>query len=278
MAPAASAPPAVLDPDPYRVEALALVTLFSLVIPLIVGVIALTVPEPEPDPWLAWGEQLGVPVADLSRGRLIFANACALCHGDDGEGVARLGKPLRNSAYVQAHTDAELVSLIQEGRLPGDPENTTGVAMPARAGRDDLDEDRLYNVVSFLRTLQEPGVPPVSIEDWILATTPAGGEASSTDIVGSESSIGHDAFVASCSACHGSAGEGVPGLGKALSGSPFVAEKSDAELMAFVKTGRPIWDPENTTGVDMPAKGGNPALSDEALAEIVKYIRSLHGK
>ena len=88
--------------------------------------------------------------------------------------------------------------------------------------------------------------------------------------------VGHDAFVASCSACHGAAGEGVAGLGKALAGSPFVREKTDAELMTFVKTGRPIWDPENTTGIDMPAKGGNPALTDDDLFAIVAYIRSLN--
>jgi disulfide bond formation protein DsbB len=46
--------------------------------------------------------------------------------------------------------------------------------------------------------------------------------------------------------------------------------------MAFIKTGRPASDPLNTTGVDMPPKGGNPALSDQDLADIIAFIRSIH--
>ena len=34
-------------------------------------------------------------------------------------------------------------------------------------------------------------------------------------------------------------------------------------------------DPLNTTGVGMPSKGGNPALTDEDLYDIVAYIRTL---
>jgi len=47
-------------------------------------------------------------------------------------------------------------------------------------------------------------------------------------------------------------------------------------LIGFIKSGRPIWDAANTTGLDMPPKGGNPALSDEDLRKIVAYIRALH--
>jgi hypothetical protein len=49
----------------------------------------------------------------------------------------------------------------------------------------------------------------------------------------------------------------------------------DAELLEFVKTGRPVGDPLNTTGVDMPPKGGNPALSDVQILDIIAHIRTL---
>ena len=81
---------------------------------------------------------------------------------------------------------------------------------------------------------------------------------------------------ASCQACHGPDARGVTGLGKTLVGSPFVDSKTDAELVAFIKVGRGTDDPENTTGVGMPAKGGNPALTDDDLLAIVNYIRSLN--
>lgn len=87
---------------------------------------------------------------------------------------------------------------------------------------------------------------------------------------------GKQLFTASCSACHGPNGEGVQGLGKDMQHSEFIAGLSDEELLAFIKRGRPIGDPLNTTGVDMPPKGGNPALSDEQLLDIIAFIRSIH--
>lgn len=79
-----------------------------------------------------------------------------------------------------------------------------------------------------------------------------------------------------CIACHGPAGAGVEGLGKPFTTSDFVPSQTDDELLAFIKTGRPISHPDNTTGVDMPPKGGNPALSDEQIMDIIAYIRALH--
>ena len=78
-----------------------------------------------------------------------------------------------------------------------------------------------------------------------------------------------------CAACHGPAGEGIEGLGKDMTTSEFIAGNTDDELVAFIKVGRDPSDPLNTTGVGMPASGGNPALSDEDLFDIVAYIRTL---
>jgi disulfide bond formation protein DsbB len=87
--------------------------------------------------------------------------------------------------------------------------------------------------------------------------------------------VGKELFAGTCSACHGPTGEGVPGLGKDMTTSEFIAGKTDAELIAFIKQGRDPSDPLNTTGVAMPPKGGNPALSDQDLTNIVAFIRTL---
>ena len=79
----------------------------------------------------------------------------------------------------------------------------------------------------------------------------------------------------SCGACHGADGAGITGLGKSLIESEFIDGLSDDELVAFIKTGRPVWDATNTTGVDMPPRGGNPSLTDEDIFAVVTYIRSL---
>lgn len=86
---------------------------------------------------------------------------------------------------------------------------------------------------------------------------------------------GQELYSQVCVACHGPDGAGVEGLGKPFTTSEFVRSHSDQELLEFVKTGRPISDPENTTGVDMPPKGGNPALTDEQIMDIIAYIRTL---
>lgn len=85
-------------------------------------------------------------------------------------------------------------------------------------------------------------------------------------------------FASTCAACHGPEGKGVPGLGKDMTTSEFIAGLSDQELLDFVKHGRPISDPLNTTKVDMPPKGGNPALTDEQLTDIIAFIRTIHVK
>jgi disulfide bond formation protein DsbB len=87
---------------------------------------------------------------------------------------------------------------------------------------------------------------------------------------------GKQLFLTTCSACHGPEGKGVQGLGKDMTHSEFIAQLSDEELLAFIKVGRPVGDPLNTTGVMMPPKGGNPALTDEQLIDVIAFIRSIH--
>lgn len=87
---------------------------------------------------------------------------------------------------------------------------------------------------------------------------------------------GRQAYVATCVACHGQDAKGVTGLGKDLTTSTFLTDMSDEEVLAFLLVGRTASDPLNTTGVDMPPKGGNPALSEDDLKNIVAYLRSIH--
>ncbi len=85
---------------------------------------------------------------------------------------------------------------------------------------------------------------------------------------------GKEAFI-TCAGCHGPEGKGVEGLGKDMTTSQWIKSQTDEQLLAFLKTGRPASDPLNTTGVDMPPKGGNPALTDAQLLDIIAYIHSI---
>jgi len=108
-----------------------------------------------------------------------------------------------------------------------------------------------------------PAVPNVSM------TMPAG-------LQPGDAAAGKAVFGTLCFACHGPEGKGIPGLGKDMTTSEFIAGKTDEELFAFVRTGRPIDDPLNTTGVAMPPSGGLPTLSDQDLTNIIAFIRTIH--
>ncbi len=109
-----------------------------------------------------------------------------------------------------------------------------------------------------------------------VATTAAGGDGGSGGSGGSgDAANGEKLYQGTCVACHGPDAKGITGLGKDLTTSEFAKGLSDEELVAFIETGRPASDPANTTGVDMPPKGGNPSLSDDDLLDIVAYLRTL---
>lgn len=86
---------------------------------------------------------------------------------------------------------------------------------------------------------------------------------------------GYELFVASCAACHGEGGEGIENQGMPLTTRGFVRGKSYADLVTFIKMGRPIWNAKNCSGLNMPPKGGNPAITDDQLQQIVEYIRAM---
>jgi mono/diheme cytochrome c family protein len=89
---------------------------------------------------------------------------------------------------------------------------------------------------------------------------------------------GKTVFEGTCASCHGPDAKGLPGLGKDLTTSEWVAQQTDAQLEKFIKTGRPASDKLNTTGIDMPPKGGNPALTDADIENVIAFVRSIHQK
>lgn len=113
----------------------------------------------------------------------------------------------------------------------------------------------------------------------LLAACGGGGDTTSAPAApptpSGDVAAGEVLFQQSCASCHGPDAKGVVGLGKDMTTSQFIQGLNDEELLAFVKTGRPTSDPLNTTGVDMPPKGGNPALTDAQLLDIIAFIHSV---
>ncbi len=107
------------------------------------------------------------------------------------------------------------------------------------------------------------------------AVTSGGGAPAASSSKG-DAAKGKTQFASTCSACHGADAKGLPSLGKDLTTSTLIKGQTDAQLLSFLKTGRPANDPANTTKVDMPPKGGNPALTDNDLQDIIAFIRSVN--
>ena len=98
----------------------------------------------------------------------------------------------------------------------------------------------------------EPGAPVVE-ESTTVATT-------------GREDAGKSTYDGLCVACHGSGIPGIPQLGDADAWAPLIEQGNDT-LYDHAITGY-----TGTSGMLMPAKGGNPALSDDDVKAAVDYI------
>jgi disulfide bond formation protein DsbB len=118
--------------------------------------------------------------------------------------------------------------------------------------------------------------PPTSTPTPRATNTPTPAPTQVSMFDPSRQRIGERIFSTVCTACHGFNGGGISGLGPSFIGNEFVNTHSNTQLLEFVKVGRAVTDPVNKSGVAMPARGGNPSLTDEDLAAVIVYIRSLN--
>jgi mono/diheme cytochrome c family protein len=87
---------------------------------------------------------LSAPVkADTAAGEAAFKAKCAGCHGADGKGKEVLKTPDMTVAEVQKKTDADLSSIIINGK---------GGKMPAYKT---LTPDQVKDLVSYIRSLKK---------------------------------------------------------------------------------------------------------------------------
>jgi mono/diheme cytochrome c family protein len=111
-------------------------------------------------PWIAPAEEAAranprrADAASLASGREVYRENCATCHGASGKGDGDLADlldvPVGNLASAEemaGQSDGALRWKVATGRFP----------MPAFAG--DLDDQRIWDVVNYVRTLSSPPPP-----------------------------------------------------------------------------------------------------------------------
>jgi disulfide bond formation protein DsbB len=92
---------------------------------------------------------------NIASGQQLFVTNCGACHGPTGEGLPGLGKPLTTSEFVTGLSDEDLLAFINAGRLPDDPLNTTGVAMPPKGGNPSLTDEQLRDIIAYIRSIHK---------------------------------------------------------------------------------------------------------------------------
>ncbi|MBI1279103.1 MAG: c-type cytochrome [Anaerolineaceae bacterium] len=245
---------------------------------------------------------LALDPAKVKAGESSFQAVCTACHGFNARGISGLGKTLIGSEFVNGLTDDQLVAFLQVGRPVSDPLNTTGVMMPARGGNATLTDDKLMEIVAYIRSLNQPSAQgdvaaaptaaPTSSEpvatsapftgidlSGLAVPTSVSGTSESTAVptevpaAAAESAAyvpaGKALYEQSCAGCHGLDGTGVQNVAKPLADSALLKSGNGIGLLDFLINGDPALNPQH------PYRGGYPERSDIDLLDIIGYLYSL---
>lgn len=102
--------------------------------------------------------------ASFAKGRQYYVSTCAGCHGEDGEGVKRMGPPLNNSEWVTGN-ETRLAMILIHG-LEG-PLTVNGVQyqspeiLPVMPSMASLDNGRIANILTYIRNEWNNNAPAV---------------------------------------------------------------------------------------------------------------------
>ena len=186
----------------------------------------------------------GTPVL---AGQEIYAQQCAVCHGDFGEGginpanPALVLSPISTASYLQTRDDATIRAIIAQGQ----PD--LGMSPFSLSFGGSLDDEDINALVAFIRSWEAD--PPVELPP----------EIERAPLLGS----GQEIFAEFCAQCHGVTGEG--GIGPSFQDPDFHAGRTDAEMFTAIDLGHPA--------TAMIAWG--EVLTDSQISGLVSFIRGL---
>jgi len=201
---------------------------------------------------LSAGLSLPALAQDAERGRELF-DLCASCHGAAGRGNQLYLAPVI-AGLPQWYVEAQLTK-FRDGVRGRHFDDVAGMRMrPMAMSLRSEHGDDLRDVAAYV----------ASLPAWKPATTLSGGDATR----------GATPYMV-CQACHGAAGEGVPGTN-----GPPLANQADWYLLSSIqrfKGGVRGSDPADANGAVM--RGMANILQDEqAMKDVIAHITSLAGK
>ena len=180
-------------------------------------------------------------------GEQVYQQYCAACHGNGtysrwDKKFNRFVPAIRGVSLISAATREYLQANIEQGR--------PGTQMPAWGSHaGGLLPEEITAVIEYLRTgaTAVPAMP--------------------TLILRGDAGTGLTLFLRNCAGCHGMNGRG--GLAPEIGNSVFQHAASDEFIIRTIRNGR--------IGTAMPAfqRAEAPALSDQNLADLLAYLRTL---
>jgi mono/diheme cytochrome c family protein len=84
----------------------------------------------------AGGEMKPAASGDTAK---VYAEKCAMCHGEDGKGIQKGSPDFTNAEWQKKETDAEFTEVIKAGKKP----------MPGFEGK--LSDDQIKSLVQYVR-------------------------------------------------------------------------------------------------------------------------------
>ena len=141
---------------------------------------------------------------------------------------------------------------------------------------DPLRADRLTLTVPIqgeMSPVNATAMPTAELSNAAASAANNEGNVSVASVAGTDvTARGQQLYSINCAVCHGGAAQGVPNLGTSLLESPVIQTQSEAEALAFIRTGHPADHPDNTSGVAMPPSGGHPEMSDDDILAIIAFL------
>lgn len=173
----------------------------------------------------------------VTAGRSLFVENCAMCHGEEGEGVD--GPPLNDSGFLRNTADQTIFSLTSSG--------VPGTEMPAwsQVHGGPFTDEQVRQLVAFIRAW-EAEAPDRQAE--AMAGDPANGLA---------------IFNSTCIVCHGENGTGTE-QAPALNDPQRLAQFGDEWYVETISAGRPAQG--------MPTWG--TVLAPEEIRDLVALLRA----
>lgn len=185
--------------------------------------------------------------APIQVGQQLFAEYCAVCHGDFGEGGPNPTRPddiiapISSAEYLKTRNDSTLRSITAQGQP------NFGMSPFGTSFGGPLDGDEIDAIVVFLRSWEAN--PPVEIPPDVVSGPVAPG--------------GSEVYMDVCSRCHGPEGDG--GIGPTLSVTEFQSSVTDGELFESISLGH-----EASTMVPW-----GEILTSDQIQQLVTFIRTL---